>query len=73
MDTGGTVMVGIVDDALAEVDEEFEMILSSNDSALSVGEEDMATVTIMNPGELSPCIQSFSDICGAFLGACVCL
>ena len=80
MGTGGTVMVGIVNDALAEVDEMFDMILSSNDPAVSVG-EDTATVTIISPGELSPCIQSFSDICGVeekntntkFLGACMCL
>ncbi|CAI8027895.1 Protein sidekick-2, partial [Geodia barretti] len=43
--SGGTAMVNIVDDALAEVDEMFEMMLSSNDPSVSIV-EDTATVTI---------------------------
>ena len=61
--TGGTAMVNIVDDALLEADEMFEMMLDSTDPAVSFV-VDTATVTIISPGELSPCIQSFSDICG---------
>ena len=49
--SGGTAMVNIVDDALAEVDEMFEMMLSSNDPSVSIV-EDTATVTINDSGEV---------------------
>ena len=59
-----TAMVNIVNDKVAEVDEMFDMMLSSNDLSVLIV-EDTATVTINDSGELSPCIvQSFSDICG---------
>ncbi|CAI8030091.1 hypothetical protein GBAR_LOCUS17053, partial [Geodia barretti] len=44
-DSGGTAMVNIVNDTLPEVDEMFEIMLSSNDPSVLIV-EDTATVTI---------------------------
>ena len=50
-DSGGTAMVNIVNDTLAEVDEMFEIMLSSNDPSVLIV-EDTATVTINDSGEV---------------------
>ena len=55
--SGGTAMVNIVNDTFPEVDEMFDMMLSSNDPSVSIV-EDTATVTINDSGELFPLLYS---------------
>ena len=49
--SGGTAMVNIVNDTVLEVDEMFDMMLSSNDPSVLIV-EDTATVTINDSGEV---------------------
>ena len=49
--SGGTAMVNIVNDTVAENDEMFEMMLNSSDPSVSIV-EDTATVTINDSGEV---------------------
>ena len=60
--SGGTAMVNIVNDTVAENDEMFEMMLNSSDPSVSIV-EDTATVTINDSGEVFLIIvQLFSGI-----------